>query len=103
MSVITRTGFKPGLDASGAVAVTGCSLLQPQQAPVVAPAVAPAPAAAGQAAPGQAFSGDSSRSAAALGQRGADGGHWPLSVQVAQNGNPGPVVVDGRGFRRSAR
>jgi predicted lipoprotein with Yx(FWY)xxD motif len=97
--VITRTHIKLGLVALSAIAMTGCSLLLPQQVPVVAPPVAPAPGQAGQAAPGQVSSGDTSQGAAALGQRSADGGYWPLSVQLGQNGDLGPVVVDGQGFQ----
>jgi predicted lipoprotein with Yx(FWY)xxD motif len=103
-SMNTRMRIKLGLVALTAVAAAGCSLVPPQAAPVTVPAPAaqaPAPATdSGQAAqaPGTSSSGDSSQASAALGQRSAEGGYWPLSVQLGQNADLGPVLVDGQGF-----
>ncbi|MEV4199610.1 hypothetical protein [Micromonospora globbae] len=33
-----------------------------------------------------------------LGQRSPDGGYWPASVQLGENPELGPVVLDGQGF-----
>ncbi|TDC28501.1 hypothetical protein E1211_27740 [Micromonospora sp. 15K316] len=33
-----------------------------------------------------------------LGQRSRDGGYWPASVQLGENPELGPVVLDGQGF-----
>lgn len=87
--MITRTRIKLGLVALSAVAMTGCSLLQPQQAPVVAPPAAQAPA------PGQASSGGGG---AGLGPRSPEGGYYPQSLQVGQIPGLGAVIVDGQGY-----
>jgi predicted lipoprotein with Yx(FWY)xxD motif len=98
--VHTSLRIKLGLVTLSAVALTSCGLVQTAPPPAVAPAlpaapVAPAPIQSGQ---GSDTSGGGSQGSTSLGQRSSEGGYWPTTLQVGQNGSLGNVVVDGQGF-----
>lgn len=90
---------KLGLVVLGVAALTACSLVpaaqQSAQVPAVAPPAAQAP---GPAAPAPAEADPAAGQGVDLGQRSEEGGYWPLSLQLGQNGDLGQVVVDGQGF-----
>ena len=96
----TSLRIKLGLVTLSAVALTSCGLIQttptaPALAPAPPVAQAPAPVQSGQ---GSDTSGGAAQGSTSLGQRSSEGGYWPTTLQVGQNGSLGNVVVDGQGF-----
>jgi predicted lipoprotein with Yx(FWY)xxD motif len=90
-----------GIAALCVAGLTACTVPAPvpAPAPIPAPAVPPAapPAGQGAVAPVAPVT-VAPQVAQSLGQRSSEGGYWPVSVQLGQHSQLGPIVIDGQGY-----